>query len=168
MIKMYVRIVLSALIVLISGCQSSYFKDDLPQILGVEQVDIERVSSKDDFGGFGEGYTIEKYKLKKVTIDEFYRVRSKLLPFKDGGWQRYGWSKTPIDSLFKEVIYMPLEYYNGNKKLEPVLQHVKKALEQADVYYAFYYKPDRLNPQSVQLFVVDIQSRELYAIDIAI
>ncbi|PWG81608.1 hypothetical protein DDR33_07190 [Pararcticibacter amylolyticus] len=55
----------------IPGCQKSYFKDDLPRILGVEKVDIERVSSKDEFG---EGYILEKYKLKKVTIDEFYKL----------------------------------------------------------------------------------------------
>lgn len=166
--KAYARIVIPTLIVFFFGCQSSYFKNDLSQILGVEKVDVESFSSKDEFGGFGEGYTLEKYKLSKVTIDEFQGGRSKLLPVKDGGWQRYGWSKAPIDSSFKEVIYMPLSYYDGNKKLEIVLQQVKKSLERADVYYAFYYKSDRSNPQSVQLFVVDIRSRELYAIDIAI
>ena len=63
---------------------------------------------------------------------------------------------------------MPLSYYNGNKKSELVLQQVKKSLKRADVHYAFYYKSDRSNPQSVQLFVLDIKSRELYAIDISI
>jgi hypothetical protein len=165
---MYTRLVFSVLAILMLGCQSSYFKDDLSNILGVKSVDIESFSSKDEFGGFGEGYTLEKYKLSKVTIDDFESIQSKRLPVKDGGWQRYGWSRTPIDSSFKVVIFMPLSYYDGNKKLEAVLHQVKKSLESPNVYYSFYYKPDKLNPQGVQLFILDVKSKELYAIDITI
>lgn len=59
-------------------------------------------------------------------------------------------NRTPIDSSFKAVTLMPLSYYDDNKKLEVVLHQVKRILERSDVYYALYYKPDKLNPQSFQ------------------
>ena len=67
----YIRLVFPTLIVFIFGCQSGYFKNDLPLILDIERVEVVNFSSKDEFGGLGEGYTFEKYKLSKVTIDEF-------------------------------------------------------------------------------------------------
>ena len=57
-------------------------------------------------------------------------------------------------------------YNSGyNKKLKVKLNEIKRLIEKEGVYYSFYYRPDKEHPQNVELFILDVQNRKLYAID---
>ena len=68
--------------ILIISCQNNFFKKDLSKILGNEDVEIEKSHSTDEFGGFGEGYTLEIYELSYKTVQTFINANSKVLPDK--------------------------------------------------------------------------------------
>ena len=164
MIKLLLIIPLFFLI----SCQSKVYKDDLPKILGVEDVKITNSQGIDEFAGFGEGYTLEIYELSESTINAFINDASKILPEKNGtaaGWLKHDWRSTPMDSSYIEIFNICLNYYSGNRKLEGLIVEIKKVLQKPDVYYSFYYKPDKDSPQDVLLFILDLQSRKLYIMD---
>lgn len=144
------------------------FKDDLSQILGVSDIEVKNSQGTDEFGGFGEGYTLEEYELSEKTVQAFINNASKTLPDKkeEGkNWQKKDWSKVPVDSSYSEILTMCLNYSSGSTKLETQLNEIKKMLEKIEVYYSFYYKPDEDNPQDAQLFILDVQSRKVYVIE---
>ena len=60
---------------------------------------------------------------------------------------------------------MCLNYASNNDKIKSQLKEIKEILKKGGVYYSFYYRPDKENPQNVQLFILDIQSKKIYAID---
>lgn len=152
-----------------SSCKTSFFKDDLSKILGVEKVEIENSQTLDEWGGVqGDGFILEVYELKENTVQAFINRSSKNLPDKNEegkNWEKYNWSTIPIDSSYNEIFIMCLNYFSNSEKLKNQLNELKKILEKENVYYSFYYRPDKNNPQNVQLFILDIQSRKLYSID---
>lgn len=154
-------------LVLLFSCQSGVFKDKLPEILGISNVEIKDNHGTDEFGGFGEGYTLEIYELSESTVNSFIDRTSKILPDKKekATWKKYDWQKTPVDSSYNEILIMSLNYSGGNKKLETELSEIKKVLEKPEVYYSFYYSPNKDNPQDAQFFVLDVQTGKLYVIE---
>jgi len=151
---------------IIINCQNRIFKDKLSLILDVNNVKIKKSLSIDEFGGFGEGYTFEVYKLSEKTIKSFIVNPSKSIRYNnDSTWVKKDWDKAPIDTIYNEVLLMCLNYDSGSKKLTNKLLEIKKSLTRTNVYYALYYRPDKYNPQDAQLFVLDIESKNLYIIE---
>ena len=166
---LYRLIFCTFLFLFVSSCNTSFFKDDLSQILGVEKVEIENSQMLDEWAGTqGDGFILEVYELSEKTVQTFIDQSSKNLPDKkDEGkdWQKYNWSKAPVDSSYNEVFIICLNYSGNSEKLKVQLNEIKKVMENERVYYSFYYRPDKENPQNVQLFILDVQSRKLYTID---
>lgn len=153
----------------LSSCNSLFFKDALSPILGVEKVEVENSQTLDEWAGVqGDGFILEVYELSEKTVQSFIKQSSKKLPDKkekNKNWRKYDWSKTPIDSSYNEVFITCLNYSSNSKKLKAQLNEIKKLIEKEGVYYSFYYRPDKENPQAVQLFILDVQSRKFYAVD---
>jgi hypothetical protein len=148
------------------NCQNRIFKDKLSLILDIDNVKIKKSQSIDEFGGSGEGYTFEVYKLSEKTIKAFIDNPAKGIRYNhDSTWKKKDWAKVPIDTIYNEVLLMCLNYDSGNKKLANKLVEIRKTLTQANVYYALYYKPDKYNPENAQLFVLDIEGKNLYIIE---
>ncbi|MDB5232744.1 MAG: hypothetical protein JWN76_3549 [Chitinophagaceae bacterium] len=167
---MHYRLIFSAFLFLfLSSCNTSFIKDDLSSILGVEKVEIENRQTLDEWAGKqGDGFILEVYELSEKTVQTFIKQSSKNLPDKkeEGkNWQKYNWNKAPVDSSYNEVFIMCLNYSSDSEKLKVQLNEIKKVMENEGVYYSFYYRPDKENPQNVQLFILDVQSRKLYTID---
>jgi hypothetical protein len=157
------------LFLFLSSCSNSFFKDDLSFLLDVEKVEIENSKTLDEWAGMqGDGFILEVYDLSEKTIQAFENKSSKELPDKkekDENWQKYNWTTPPVDISFNEVFIMCLNYSSDNQELKNQLNEIKKLIEKEGVYYSFYYKPDKENPQYVQLFILDSKSRKLYMID---
>jgi hypothetical protein len=155
--------------ILLGGCNSSFFKDDLSLILDVENVEIENYQTIDEWAGMqGEGFIFEVFELSEKTIQTFINQSSKNLPDKkeeSENWQKYNWDKVPVNSSYKEIFSMCLNYSSNSQKIKVKLNELKKLIEKDGVYYSFYYKPEIENPQNVQLFILDIESRKFYVID---
>ncbi|MBA3827724.1 MAG: hypothetical protein H0X33_02200 [Taibaiella sp.] len=157
------------LFLFLSSCNTSFFKDDLSQILGVDKVEIENSQKLNEWAGRqGDGFVLEIYYLSEKTVRAFKDKPLKNLPDKreEGKeWKKYNWSASPVDSSYNEVFIMCLNYSSNSEKLKVQLNEIKKLMGKKGVYYSFYYRPNKYNPQNVQLFILDIQSRKLYTID---
>ncbi len=155
-------------IILSLGCNKPLFKEKLPEILGIPDVEILNNNTITDvFGGFGEGYTLEVYELSKETVEAFVTESNKRLPDKKN-WQKRDWSQTPIDTSYNEVWVMALNYYSSDKKLENHLSEIKQLVESTRAYYSFYYNPNeevKEYIEDVQLFILDTESKQLYIIE---
>lgn len=156
------KLVLLLPLLFILSCQSGVFKNDLSEILGVSNVEIKNSRGADEFGGFSEGYTIEIYELSEETTKAFIAQSNKILPSKEG-WKKFDWSKTPVDTSYTEIF--GILNYMGGKKVENLLSEIKVLLKKTEVYYSFYYKPDKDNPQDLQLFVLDTKSKKLHIVE---
>jgi len=167
---MLYRIIFSVFLFLfLSSCNTSFFKNDLSQIFGVEKIEIENIQTFDEWAGMqGDGFVLEVYTLSGKTMQAFKDNPLKNLPDKkeEGKeWQKYNWSTFPIDSSYNEVFIVCLNYSSNSRKLKVKLNEIKRLIEKEGVYYSFYYRPDKDNPQNVQLFILDVQNRKFYAID---
>ena len=151
----------------ITSCQSTFFLDKIDEIMGVDDVEVFDRESIDVFGGFGEGYTLEVYKLSHSTIQSFLNKPSKKLPRKhSNGWNIKDWDTSPLDNDYKEIYTLVFDYF-GNKKLTNRLKKLKNLMSGEGVYYSFYYYPDRITPIKVRFFIIDIKKDTFYAIDVA-
>jgi phage-related protein len=167
---MFYKLILSVFpLIFLSSCNTSFLKDDLSSILGMEKVEIENNQTLDDWAGNqGEGFILEVYELSEKTVQTFINQSSKRLPDKKEkvkNWQKYDWRIVPVDSSFNEVFIMCLNYSSDNQKLKTQLDEIKLLIKNEKVYYSFYYRPDKENPQNAQLFILDTKSRKFYAID---
>ncbi len=167
---MFYKLIFSTFSILfLSSCNTSFFKEDLSAIVGVEKVEIENSQTFDEWAGIqGDGFILEVYEFSDKTVQTFIDQSTKKLPDKkekDKNWQKYNWRIEPVDSSFNEIFIMCLNYYSDNQKLKIQLNEIKELIKKEKVYYSFYYRPDKENPQNVQLFILDTKSRKLYAID---
>ena len=147
------------------SCNSNK-ENELSFILDVKNVEIELSKETSDFGGFGEGYSLEVYVLSRKAIQSFVNKSNRILPKKKDPekWHKYDWNTYPVDSSYNEVFTMGLNYSNGDLKLEKYLIGIKKTLLTPNIYCAFYYKPDERNPQDIELYILDIKTGKLYLI----
>ena len=152
-----------------SSCSTSYFKNDLSKILGIKDVEIENSQLFEEWAGVqGDGFILEIYTLSEKSVQSFEETSNKELPSKMGKnniWHKYDWSSIPVDSSYSEIFIVCLNYFSSSDTIKIQLRKIQEIMCKEDVYYSFYYKPNKDNPQSVQLFVLDIQYRKLYAID---
>jgi hypothetical protein len=163
------KLIIGAFVVLfLNSCSTSFFEDNLSQILGV-QAEIENVQTFNESAGIhGDGFILEKYKLSEKTIKTFIEKPFQDLPDKtEGGkhYQKYNWSKDAIDSSYNEIFIMCLNYASDNEKIKVQLNEINNVLKKKEIYYSFYFIPNKENPQNVQLFILDVQCQRLYAID---
>ncbi len=54
---------------------------------------------------------------RKILSKSLWVNRLKGLPDSRSNWKKYGWKAAPVDTVYKEVLNIGLNYYNGNKKL---------------------------------------------------
>src|SRR5690348_2484153 len=97
------------LLLFLISCGNRVFKNELPQVLKVDKVEIEDGQNIDIYGGFGEGYTLEVYELSENTVQAFINNVSKALPNKKEDsiiWKKYDWTKSPFDSAYVEIAVM--------------------------------------------------------------
>jgi len=157
-----------------TSCDNFIFKSDLPQILGVKDVKIEKSTSLNEWGGVqGEGFVLEVCKLSETTIEDFLHRSNKYLVDKnDNRWKKDNWSDAPFDTTkYKEVLIMALNYSTPNKEVMSQLKDIKEILSKRRVYHAFYYRPNKDVEEyieAIQFFVLDLDERRLYAIDSSI
>lgn len=167
---MHYRIIFSVFLFLfLSSCDLLFFKSDLSQILGVEKKELKNIQNFNEISGIqGEGYILEIYTLSEKAIQAFKNNPIRNLPDKQEEgkeWHKYNWSTFPIDSSYNEVFNMCLNYSGSSKRLKVKLNEIKRLIEKEGVYYSFYYRPDKEHPQNVELFILDVHNRKLYAID---
>lgn len=159
------------LLALLTSCKGLVFKNDLPKILGVNDVSITESQGIDEFGGFGEGYTFEIYTLSVGTLKAFIALHNKELPDKkeEGKeWQKYGWSKTPVDSVYFANVLSVVFDYKGIAKIEERLDEIRKILKKTYVYYSFYYNANKEVKdyiEDVQFFILDIEMANMYIVE---
>jgi hypothetical protein len=158
------------LFIFLCSCNTSFIKNDLPKILDVDKVEIKKSQILNEWAGIhGDGFILEIYKLSEKTIQNFEEKSLKKLPDKkekDKIWQKYNWSTLPIDSSYNEIFIMCLNYFSNNAKIRNILTEIKELIEEEKrMYYSFYYRPNKENPQNVQLFILDIENKKLYVID---
>ncbi len=161
-------ILLTFVIVFFGSCQNKYFEKDLPKLMNVENIEIVNVQTLDEWGGSqGDGFILEVYELSQHTVDSFIKRTYKKLPEKENreSWFKYDWSKVPIDTSYIEIQTMTLNYSASNEKLNKILNEIKTVLNKKETYNAFYYKPNKENPNNVEMFVLDTETNKFYAID---
>lgn len=146
------------------SCQNLVYKDKLPQILGIPQIDIESSKQIDEFGGFGEGKTIEIYTLSETTVNNFINQSNKILPNKNN-WFKCDWTCNNTDTVYKPIIDLSLKY-RGGTEIENYLAIISQLISNPNVFLSFYYneKEVELSTQA-QLMVLNVKTRKLYIID---
>lgn len=150
-----------------TSCENLMFKGKLPSILGIEQVKVENAKSVDDFGGFGEGKTIEIYTLSELTVKSFVLTSNKILRDKDN-YLKKDWTKNVHDAEMECLISYSLNYRGGNT-IEVQLKNIKEILSQPNIYVAFYHNErDTCLSNMIQMFVLDITNKMLYIVDTVI
>jgi hypothetical protein len=165
----YILIFIAFFSLFFNSCNTSFIKNDLSHVLGIKKVEIVNSQKIDEWAGIhGDGVILEIYELSEKTVKTFEKESVKNLPDnKNGkGWQKYNWNTLPIDTSYHEVFIMCLNYYSNSGELQILLNEINKLIEEnKNIYYSFYYRPNKENPQNVQLFILDIENRKLYAID---
>lgn len=162
-------ILIAILLSSLFSCNTAIFKDDLSEILGIEKVEIENIEVISECCGLqGDGYFLEIYELSEKTIDAFKNRAQKTLPNRkeqNENWQKNNWSKMPIDSAYNEIFDVCFNFLANDKKLKHQIDDLNELINHGNVYYSFYYKPNKESPQKVIFFLLDIQGHKLYVID---
>jgi hypothetical protein len=166
---LYKSIICVFILSTLNSCNTSLFKNNLSQILGIKKVEIENSYIFDEWAGpHGDGFILEIYKLSEITIQNFISTSNKILPEKtekNKNWQKQNWSILPIDSSYNEVFIMGLNYMPNDKKIKAQLEIINKVAFKKGVFCSFYYSPNKENPRQLQLFLLDVQSKKLYMIE---
>lgn len=150
----------------LTACQSNFFEKKISKILDIDDVEVINVTKYEEWAGSqGDGYIMEVYELSEKTIAAFLE-KSTQLPLKEGGkkkWGNYGWGKWQNDSLYNEVISLGLNYNAEDEQINKQLNILKEVIKGS--YIAFYYSPNRDNPNNIELFILDADNKKLYAIE---
>jgi hypothetical protein len=149
---------------IISGCRDLW-KENIPLLLCVNDVEIKNAKTISDYGLINEGITINIYELADVTVEKFVNNENKTLPINsDTTWTNFGWYITPIDSFYKGI-FNHLNWIS-TKNVERILQTVKNELKEENVFYAFYIRKfdEITEPLGVQIFILNPRTRILYII----
>jgi len=150
---------------------TSYFKEDLPIILDLDMSKVEIVNSQElmTWSGFqGEGLILDIYFLSEKTTDNFLlKTNKQLSPKKErSDWQQFGWEQTPMDSsIMNYLTEYCLTYCMDEPEINAYIDEIKKTLNRCNIYFSFYYRPNKENPCNIQFFVFDTENKILYAMD---
>ena len=139
------------------------FKAELPQILGIPDIEIVNEKCIEDVGIRGKGYAIGIYTLTGKTSLAFKNKTSKILPVKNG-WSKQDWSMANSDTSYREVYGVAFNYL-GSKALNQQSKQIKQLLAKDGVFHSFYYQPDNDIPRKVYFFVYDTNDNKIYIID---
>jgi hypothetical protein len=154
--------------VFLFGCNTPVFKESLPQILGVSKVDINSHKRIDVSGGLRKSYLLEIYDLSPTTVQVFLEGE-KRLPAKEiyGPWTKSGWFNSPLkeNSLYGKIASVVLISDWGSSMLKEELTRINDAISRGTIYYGFYCKPDTVQPEHVQMYILDTLSNNLYIMD---
>lgn len=156
------------MLLLLSGCRDKNINKKIDQVLGIQYGIYELDNDFSEFAGFGEGYTLEIYKLSEGTIKSFIYNSNKKLPLiiiDSEKYLEFGWFQAPFDTSFNEIRDLSLGYYSGNKKLESHLAQIEHSLTDENNFYSFYCLPNTINPRKVEFYVLDVEKRKLFVIN---
>ena len=144
--------------------QSTY-ENELPQILGIEKVEIKGKSIGESWA-IGEWYICEIYDLTKEDFNSFLtgNKRNELYST-DSLWFRENWKKLPIDSQYNEVKDMVINYQATNK-IETTTNEMKQIISVGSGFYSFLCQPTIENPQKVLFFLFDEKTNKLFVVDL--
>lgn len=162
------KLILIFVVFFVLGCSKYKYESEIGIILNLTSVKIEDKTLYDEFGGMGEGYSIEEYVLASSNINSFLSNSNKKLPKKDE-YLIKDWAKLTYDSLQNEVFTIALGYSSGNEKIRDKLKSIKEEMQSSsDLYYSYYCKPEIEQPQSIELFIINTTTKKLYVFDVSI
>lgn len=160
------RILILVITITFFNCKNEVFVKDVDKIININDVEVLNTDTFDEFGGFGEGFTMETIQLSEKSVDLFLKEKNKDIQLMSTpSWTKFNWSTGNYDKSYKEVFSLIFNYSNGASKLDNKLKELKEILINEGTYYAFYYKPNKENPTDVQLFILDSKTRKLYALE---
>jgi len=153
------------ILLILSSCGAGVFKNDLPDVLNIREVQILSIDRIDVSGGLRKSYLMEIYELSPNTIGSFIESE-KILPDNQeyGPWEKYGWFSSS-DSISKNIELITLASDWGNKRLGVQLDTINSIIKNERGYFAFYCKPTIEEPEYVRLFVLDTFKNILYIMD---
>ena len=163
---MNTKILVLFTLILISCNNDSVYKNKYSKLLGIDSsAKVEIVEINDEFGGFGEGFSIEVYNLDKASVDKFLSKDNKDLPDNHNGWNKYGWDTVALDTSYDFVLAITFNRGTKNSTLSNKLETIKQKLSTEGCYYAFYYYPGLENVRKVKFFILDSLNTRFYAIE---
>lgn len=160
--KVFFPVMLVVLSVLFSSCNNNNYEKDLPAILGVKDVEFGEKTNFKEFCCFnGDGTVFESYELSEKTILDFEnKIKSSNRISYLG--QNLEWELTPMDSSSNSRISMVIDYMSSNSKMDVRIKDVERLIKKDGVYYCILFHGEKDN---VKFFVLDSDSKTLYAID---
>lgn len=144
------------------GCTTYYFKEDLNSVMGLENIEIEKKIIYDEWGGlYGDKLLLEEYKLSDKTIADFIKniETQKEFKYKD---KTITWQKAPIVTSHKKALSRIIEHKPTDTELNVKIEQIKALIQTPNTYYSLAYEE---KDDYVQLFVVDLKTKSLFAID---
>lgn len=124
-------------LLLFYSCTNQVFKSEIPAWLNIEDVEISNSKTFDEYGGFGEGITIEIYTLSLKTIQVFEKNKNIILPEKIG-WSKFNWMKTNSNSMLQKIDFI-FNYHGENNYINNNIQQIKTLSLDRNSYVALYY-----------------------------
>jgi hypothetical protein len=153
-------------LLVLASCNNPVFVHQLPGIIGVDNIEILKNNCIEDVGVRGQGYAIETYTLTGEASLAFNNKTSKVLPEKKD-WLKYDWITENRDTNYNEIYSVVLNY-RGRENINRQIAEIEGLLLKPGVLHAFYYRPDKENPQQVYFFVFDTTNNIFYAIDVSV
>lgn len=159
------------LCIFLDSCSNRVFEHQIAYLLGVKNTKVEIIFTSESFGGFGEGYTLEVYKISEKTGESFIKKSSKVLPdknLKGQNWHKSNWQKNPIKKSELKKLEIIFDY-RSNSQLTEKIDKIKNLIDKKDkhIFYAYYYKPDSENKdyiEDAELFIIDLSDKKFYAL----
>lgn len=157
--------VLILLVLCSVSCQQGHFKDTLPVVLGVPDVQpIDETSWSDGIGLQGEGFTLERYVLEPAVVDSFlvnFHTDPSLSRL--GSWHSIPWSIGLINLDSNQVYALTARYFTRSPVLSDKLATIRLLLsDTAQVVHAAHYWPDINNPSKARTYILDKRNRVLW------
>ncbi len=143
------------------SCNNSAYENKLDIILGVNEPGYTKRTIAEDVLGFGEGFVIEKFHLTENTSRKFENHLAEIS--QKAGWESQGWIPAHLISRDdNKAIEMVLEYSTRDRKLNKLIQEIRKSIEREKSFFACYCKPDCENPIKSVVFVYDHSNHNLW------
>jgi hypothetical protein len=152
--------------VFLLGCSPNNVTKELNSILGLEEPSFKVEFAKNDFFTFnGEGYSIQVLKLSDETIQSFIDQDKTLFPIDKRGFTVKRWVKNPITVEEKEIEELVTTYFIKDNKSKKYQNDIAKLLKSDRGYYSYYFKSMDESINSVLFFLVDTDTKKLYAVN---
>lgn len=150
---------------IISSCSNCAYPVRISHILGNKDIEVASCNSFDSFGGFGEGITIREYIIDTKTP---LTLKGKRLPVQDSRFKTINWTNQRLSEKYEELYIMALSHVGNGHEISEKLALITSILKNNTTYHAFYYYPDEINAQDVDMLVFDGMTNTLYIISSSI